>query len=208
MNIHITKKLSVQNGILLTFDDGPHPDYTPQLLDLLKKNQVKATFFVVGELVEKHPEIIHRMHKEGHTIGIHHFRHVSSWLLNPWQLKKQLSSTEKVISKITKEPVAYYRPPWGHFNLATLSLSRKYDIIMWSHIFKDWKIDTHQLHLLEQQPAEGSILLLHDNGDTSGADRDAPKEMVKYLSRFIAMCKINNTEFLSLKDLNLHKKRQ
>lgn len=200
MTIRLTKKLTGQNGILLTFDDGPHPFYTPQLLDLLKEHQVKAAFFVVGELVEKHPDIIQRMNEEGHTIGIHHYHHVSSWILTPWQLKRQLITTGEAITKITNEPVTYYRPPWGHFNMSTLWLSRKQHIIMWSHIFRDWKSEAHHLHLLKIMPEKGSILLLHDNGDTPGADSNAPRIMMDHLAGFMDRCEINNIEFISLKE--------
>ncbi|MDA6131379.1 hypothetical protein OSK38_28935, partial [Escherichia coli] len=67
-------------------------------------------------------------------------RHVSSWILSPGSLKKQLEQTKQVIEETINEEVYFYRPPWGHFNLFTLWMARKYKIIMWSGIFKDWKI--------------------------------------------------------------------
>ena len=102
-------------AIALTFDDGPNPEYTPQLLDLLKKYGVKASFFVVGSKVKAYPDIIKRMSQEGHTIGIHHYDHISSWILSPFQLKKQLQMTEQAIMECTHEKVTFYRPPWGQF---------------------------------------------------------------------------------------------
>ncbi|CAH0346768.1 polysaccharide deacetylase family protein [Bacillus sp. CECT 9360] len=95
--VGITKKNKDINGIALTFDDGPNPKYTIELLDLLKRYGVKASFFVVGRKVMQNPEIIKRMHQEGHTIGIHHFDHISSWLLSPYHLRKQLILTEQAI---------------------------------------------------------------------------------------------------------------
>lgn len=185
-NVGITKTVPGEQGVLLTFDDGPHPLYTPLLLDLLKTEQMKAIFFVVGELAEKHPEIIRRMHREGHAIGIHHYRHVSSWSLTPWGLRKQLQKTAEIITQITREEPIFYRPPWGHFNLSSLVLARKYQIVMWSHIYQDWLASKHNLHELAlHPPAGGSVLLLHDNGDTPGADEDAPQIMIEYLTAYM-----------------------
>lgn len=185
------------DGIFLTFDDGPHPVYTPQLLDLLKSSDIRATFFVVGSLAAQYPHIIERMNREGHTIGIHHHQHQSSWLLSPRQLKKQLTDTNQVLYTITHEQTVFYRPPWGHFNIASLFVSKPYTIIMWSHIFQDWKVTKHQLNKLKQFPSNGSIILLHDNGDTKGADQEAPKVMMSYLAPFIERCKERGTQFLT-----------
>ncbi|HJV32288.1 MAG TPA: polysaccharide deacetylase family protein [Bacillales bacterium] len=186
-------------GMALTFDDGPNPEYTGQLLDLLKKYDVKATFFVVGSKVEKYPDVIKRMHHEGHTIGIHHYHHVSNWILSPFQLKKQLKLTETAIQECTNEQVLFYRPPWGHFNLFTLLLSKKYQIVMWSAIFGDWKVQTDLLEKLRKTTEPGSILLLHDCGETWGADREAPKYMLESLEVFLR--ENQETKFMTLKDL-------
>jgi peptidoglycan-N-acetylglucosamine deacetylase len=197
----IMKKLKAK-GMAITFDDGPNPEYTEQLLDLLKKYGVKATFFVVGTKVEKYPEIIKRMSNEGHTIGIHHFHHVSSWILSPFQLKKQLKLTERAIQECTNEKVVFYRPPWGHFNLFTLFLSKKYQIVMWSAIFGDWKVENNQSGLLEKlrkTTEPGSILLLHDCGETWGADCVAPRFMMENLEVFLR--ENQGTKFITLKDL-------
>jgi peptidoglycan-N-acetylglucosamine deacetylase len=194
----IMKKLKGA-GMALTFDDGPNPEYTGQLLDLLKKYDVKATFFVVGSKVKKYPDVIKRMHHEGHTIGIHHYHHVSSWVLSPFQLKKQLSLTEMAIQECTNERVTFYRPPWGHFNLFTLLLSKKYQIVMWSAIFGDWKVQTSLLEKLRKTTEPGSILLLHDCGETWGADREAPKYMLESLEVFLR--ENQGTKFMTLKDL-------
>ncbi|RFU64895.1 polysaccharide deacetylase family protein [Peribacillus glennii] len=211
-SIGITKRLLEQKTLSLTFDDGPDPIYTIQLLDLLKKYGVKATFFVVGHKVERHPEIIERMHKEGHTIGIHHYQHVSSWFLTPFALKKQLIKTEKAIRECIKEDVIFYRPPWGHFNVFTLLLSRKYQIIMWSDIFSDWKVHKVKGSLLERLRAtndSGSVLLLHDSGDTFGADIEAPRYMLESLEVYLKESKQRGLTFTSLHEAyqNRHIKR-
>ena len=190
--------------IALTFDDGPHGVYTPQLLDLLKKYHVKATFFVVGDHVRRNPQIVKRMADEGHTIGIHHNQHVSNWLTGPLELKKQLTLANQAIEEATGEPVQFYRPPWGHFNLFTLFVGKKYKKIMWSHIFGDWKVEKARNGLLEelkQYASPGSIFVLHDNGDTQGAEKEAPSYMLRNLELFLEDCHEKNIEFITLKDV-------
>ncbi|MGW8428238.1 polysaccharide deacetylase family protein [Peribacillus simplex] len=203
-SLGITKKINSNNGIALTFDDGPNPEYTIKLLDLLKEFEIKATFFVVGSKVKSNPEIIKRMNEEGHTIGIHHFHHVSSWVLSPIHLRKQLEMTEKAINEVTNEKVVFYRPPWGHFNLFTPILSKKYRVIMWSGIFGDWKAENCKNTLLDQlrsTSTEGSILLLHDCGETLGADKEAPGYMIEMLKIYLQENKEKGTRFITLKDL-------
>jgi peptidoglycan-N-acetylglucosamine deacetylase len=199
----ITKRTS-SDAIAITFDDGPNPIYTPELLALLKKYDVKATFFVVGSKVKANPDIIKRMSEEGHTIGIHHFEHISSWFLLPLQLKKQLQLTEEAIMECTHQKVSFYRPPWGHFNLFSLLLSKRYKVIIWSHIFGDWKVKKGKNGLLEQMltaTEPGSILLLHDCGETLGADQDAPHYMLKSLEIYLRGNINKGTKFITLKDI-------
>lgn len=198
----ITKKVKAK-GIALTFDDGPDPVYTPQLLDLLKKYKVKASFFIVGSKAKNHPEIIKRMHQEGHTIGIHHFNHISGWLLTPFQLSKQLRETAKVIEGCTHERVSFYRPPWGHFNLFTPFISKNYHVIMWAYIFGDWKVENSKrlFNPLQTVTEDGSIVLLHDCGETLGADQEAPRFMIENLEKYIKECTEKGVHFITLKEL-------
>ena len=200
----ITKRIN-EAAIAITFDDGPNPEYTPLLLDLLKKYGVKASFFVVGSKVKAYPDIIKRMSQEGHTIGIHHYDHISSWIVSPFQLNKQLQMTEQAIQECTNERVRFYRPPWGHFNIFSLLLSKRYKIIMWSHIFGDWKVAKGKNGLLNQllQTTEaGSVLLLHDCGETLGADRLAPSYMLKSLEIYLQENVNKGTKFITLKEVN------
>lgn len=102
--------------IALTFDDGPHPCFTEQLLDGLKERGVKATFFVTGEHAELHPEVIERMENEGHLIGNHTYSHMQLRSGNREEFRKELIKTNEVISGITGEEVLYVRPPYGSWD--------------------------------------------------------------------------------------------
>ncbi|WP_256212943.1 polysaccharide deacetylase family protein [Bacillus sp. OV322] len=202
-SLGIYKRGLRDKGICLTFDDGPHPVYTPQLLDLLKKYEIKAVFFVVGELAKRYPALVRRMRDEGHEIGIHHYRHVSSWMLLPHQLKKEIQECSKIIEIITNKEPLYYRPPWGHFNLFTLLLSRGYKKILWSSISGDWKIQKENdlIKRITASASDGTIILLHDNGDTKGADPEAPAVMLKALNQSIPLLKQQGLRFLPLNSL-------
>ncbi|GLC89589.1 polysaccharide deacetylase family protein [Lysinibacillus piscis] len=189
-----------EGGVALTFDDGPHPIYTPQLLDLLKEFDIKATFFVVGENAQKHPAIIKRMHEEGHTIGIHHYQHTSNWLMLPHMVKNEIEHCAQVIEKLTGERPTLYRPPWGHLNSCVPTLAKPYRIVLWTRHFSDWRTARIQ-HTLEDElvaaAQKGGIFLLHDNGQTVGADEDAPYYMLKHLESFLRK-NAHTTKFILL----------
>lgn len=127
------------NEFALTFDDGPDPRFTPLLLDLLKKYDAKATFFVVGSNAERYPELIRRIHAEGHLIGIHNYVHKTNWLMRPATVRRQIQRTNDIIYNIIGERSTYYRPPWGIVNLFDISKRRQVEIVLWSVMFGDWR---------------------------------------------------------------------
>ena len=102
--------------VALTFDDGPHPVCTPQLLDGLKKRDVKVTFFVTGENVESYPEIVKRASEEGHLIGNHTFHHVQLTAANSDDFKKEIISTNDIIQEVTGKETSFIRPPYGSWD--------------------------------------------------------------------------------------------
>ncbi|NEW09092.1 polysaccharide deacetylase family protein [Paenibacillus sp. SYP-B3998] len=179
----VFSKGKVAKEIAFTFDDGPDPRYTPELLILLKEHDVKATFFVLGSKAEKYPELIQLMHQEGHQIGIHNYVHTSNWILSPWASKReQADRTADIVERITGERPTFYRPPWGLLNLGDLLLMRKfYRIALWSVMVGDWKpsVSSEQMkRTLLKKIKPGSIVVLHDSGDTLGADVEAPQRMI------------------------------
>ena len=184
----VFQKGRAERELALTFDDGPDPIYTPQLLDLLKKYNAKATFFVVGIHAEQHPDVLKRMHDEGHLIGIHNYVHKSNWLMRPKTVKRQIRKTSDIIESVTGKRSNYYRPPWGIVNLFDYGRLGHLQIILWSVLFGDWrkKLGAERLYRrMMKRCRGGEVLLLHDCGLTLGADREAPANMLAALERFL-----------------------
>lgn len=181
------KRGRVKSEIALTFDDGPDPRYTPLLLDLLKRYDARATFFVVGAHAEKHPELLQRMHEEGHVIGIHNYEHKTNWLMRPKKVKWHIQRTQEVIKDATGQDAIYYRPPWGIVNAFDYSPGHL-QIILWSGIFGDWRFKVGADRLRQRMMKKmrpGEVLLLHDCGVTPGADENAPENMLKALEGYL-----------------------
>ena len=147
--------------VFLTFDDGPVPEATPWVLDLLKKEGVKATFFCVGENVAKYPEIYQRIIKEGHTIGNHTYNHLNAWKVTR---ESYLSNVEKASEVIDSK---LFRPPYGKLSSAlSKELAANYDIIMWDVLSGDFDSNISAekcLSNVEKNTKEGSIIVFHDS---------------------------------------------
>ncbi|GGG19718.1 polysaccharide deacetylase family protein [Paenibacillus abyssi] len=200
----VFKKGQVEREIALTFDDGPDSVYTPQLLDLLAKYGAKATFFVVGANAQRHPELLRRMKDEGHVIGIHNYVHKSNWLMRPGSVKKQIHRTSEIIKKATGSRSAYYRPPWGIVNLFDFSNLGYLQIILWSAMFGDWRkrVGTERLtKRMLKKLKPGEVLLLHDCGNTFGADKDAPENMLKALEKYLQEGQRENYRFVTIAEM-------
>ncbi|SEG55483.1 polysaccharide deacetylase family protein [Paenibacillus sp. UNC499MF] len=169
----------------LTFDDGPDPQYTPQLLDLLARKGTRATFFVLGAKAEHYPDLIRRMHEEGHLVGLHNYMHHSNALMTPWKVRRTLEHSADVIERITGIRPVHYRPPWGVFNVFDFLLIRKFRIVLWSMAAFDWRsrggTDKIKRKLIGKVK-DGAVILLHDSGDTLGANPDAPGYMIEALA--------------------------
>jgi peptidoglycan/xylan/chitin deacetylase (PgdA/CDA1 family) len=186
-------------GIALTFDDGPDPVYTPQLLDLLKKYNIKSTFFVLGSKAEQYPELILRMHQEGHLVGVHNYVHRSNALMTPWKVRGQLEHSIRTIENIIGVTPVHYRPPWGVFNIFDILLFRKFRVVLWSLIVGDWVSWGGAQRIKKQLLAKiknGDVIVLHDSGQTFGAVKNAPEYMLQALSDFLEETSRQGYEFL------------
>ena len=151
----------------LTFDDGPHPALTPKLLNILKKRNVKATFFVQGNKVEKNPDIIRRAVDEGHEIGNHTWSHFPINQIDISILKKELSTTTDIIQKASDCNPKIMRPPYGATNANINKLINdefNLKVVMWSLDSKDWKYKDSILVFkrIVNNSKSGDIILAHD----------------------------------------------
>lgn len=153
----------VKPRVALTFDDGPHPVYTPELLDGLKERHVKATFFVVGKNIEGHEEIIRRMDEEGHLIGNHTYDHVKITGMPPEQACAQITKTSCLIEEITGKKTEFIRPPFGAWD-KTLDCGFEMFPVLWSIDPLDWTTKNADavVQKVVAEAEENSIILLHD----------------------------------------------
>ncbi len=158
----------VSPRIALTFDDGPHPKYTEQLLDGLKERGVHVTFFVTGEHAALHPDIIKRMQEEGHLIGNHTYSHIQLTTTNWDRFKEELIATNEVIEEITGEEVQYVRPPYGSWDVTFESELNMFPVF-WTVDTLDWCSSNVSgiTKKIVDNVGENDIILMHDYYDTS-----------------------------------------
>ena len=160
----------IRPRIALTFDDGPSAAYTGKLLEGLRERGVQATFFLIGENIEKEDNalLVRQMAREGHLIGNHTYHHVQLTKIKEEEAIKELEKTNQLIEKITGNPVEYVRPPYGEL---PGKLSEKISMIpvMWTVDPLDWSVkDTEKIvSKVVTQTKENDMILLHDCYETS-----------------------------------------
>lgn len=194
-----------KKAIALTFDDGPDPRYTPQILDILKKYNVKATFFIVGSNGEKYPELISRIYREGHEIGNHTYNHIDTMMETTLNIEKELKMTNSIIENATGHGTILFRPPYDSGvdvseekaintfvsinNLGYRMIGNYIDSLDWEERDSDGIIQN-----IEDGLGSGNIILMHD----SGGDRTAT---VKALPLLIEMLRDKGMKFVSVGQL-------
>ena len=123
----------VPSGVALTFDDGPDPRWTPRILDALDAVGARASFFVIGEQVTRHPEIVRDCAARGHRVEVHGWRHRRATLQAPAQLARELTRMVETLSQLTGRRPRWYRPPYGARPLGTRSFrDRELSLVTWS----------------------------------------------------------------------------
>lgn len=161
-----------ENGpvIALTFDDGPYPKVTGHILDVLEKNGVCATFFVLGSRIEGHEDMLTRMDELGCEIGNHSFSHADLTRLSRADCQRELSDTDAEIRRVTGHEASVVRPPYGYYNKAVRSAAGR-PLILWTVDTNDWrgKAPGEIADYVIQQAKEGSVILMHDQ-QTQTAD--------------------------------------
>lgn len=184
--------LSNPSQIALTFDDGPIPEVTETILDILNKYNVKANFFCVGENIEKHSHIFQKIIQEGHSIGNHTYSHLNGW-------KTSNSIYFDNIEKFNQlYPTNLFRPPYGKLRFSQYKhlIEKQYKVIFWSVITYDYHSKmTYKkcFKLLKNNTFGGQIILFHDNIKSF-------RLISKILPDFIAFCQNLNLTFVPLKN--------
>ncbi|MEJ5378310.1 MAG: polysaccharide deacetylase family protein [bacterium] len=167
IDIHVTWAGSIKKPLVaLTFDDGPHPQYTAQVLRILEEQGVQATFFVVGRNAKRHPELLRKIRSAGHSLGNHTFSHTKLTSVKNGLLREELERTREIILEETGVNTCLFRPPFGAFDarsLAELAI-RRMEVVLWSVDSRDWVTTAAQeiRHNVENTTQPGAIILLHD----------------------------------------------
>ena len=160
----------------LTFDDGPHPVLTDEILDILAQYGVKATFFVIGKNAQNYKKQLFRAYSEGHEIGNHTYSHLTATDTNSKKLLEELKETDKIISEITGQRPRLFRPPTGYCNASAVQSAAAlgYKVILWTVDTRDWA-HTSAPEIkknVSEHIGNGSIILFHDyvSGKSSTAE--------------------------------------
>jgi peptidoglycan/xylan/chitin deacetylase (PgdA/CDA1 family) len=152
--------------LALTFDDGPHPRFTPQILRILKQERVPATFFLVGEMAEKHPDLVRAEAAAGHSVGNHTYDHVSLVKIPPQYVATEIKACGEVIAGVLGRPPHLFRPPGGEYDkdVALTAQTLGYKIVLWTDDPGDYASPGRSA--IEKRTLEGvtsgGIILLHD----------------------------------------------
>ncbi|MCT6924673.1 polysaccharide deacetylase family protein [Metasolibacillus sp.] len=167
--------------IALTFDDGPHPTVTKQILATLEKYDAKATFFVTGHRVNKSPKVLKEIYDAGHEIGNHTWNHPKLTQISLNQVNAQINETNTIVKSIIGEEPTLFRPPYGAYNKEILS-SLSVPLVTWSVDTLDWQhhMPAKTLKAIQNGSYNGSIILMHDIHQTTA---DALDSVLSYLSK-------------------------
>ncbi len=163
----LARTLPAAAGVALTFDDGPHPEGTPAMLEILAATGGLAAFFLVGEQVERRPELAARIASAGHLVALHGHRHRLQLRLSGGELAADLARGRAAIEDATGAAVRWHRPPYGIYSPAGLDAARQAGLapLLWSRWGKDWRRFTTPGRIASRATRElapGDVILLHD----------------------------------------------
>lgn len=207
----IYRVASEQKIVALTFDDGPSSDWTPKILDALKKANIKATFFMLGKHVEEYPEVARRVAKEGHEIGNHTYNHDVLIYYKEEELDKEIRDAQATIYKATGVTTKYFRPPkaWLTGKEKKQIKSMGYETILWSLNSKDWVTfhDKQITSYILRYIRPGDIILFHDSGGVFRPEGGSRTQTVKTISRLAGKLREKGYRFVTISELlNLQEK--
>jgi peptidoglycan-N-acetylglucosamine deacetylase len=163
----VSSDLESRNGVALTFDDGPHPQGTPAVLEQLARYEVPATFFLVGEQVRRYPRLARQIVEEGHRVAIHCYRHRNLLRLTPLQVRSDIKRAKAVIADTTGQNPNLWRPPYGVLSGPGILVARGLDCrpLLWTQWGRDWEDGATAVSIATRLTvglAGGDVLLLHD----------------------------------------------
>lgn len=158
---------NAEKKIYLTFDDGPTPEITEWVLNLLEKENIKATFFCIGSNVKQHPEIFEKIITSGHSVGNHTFNHLQGWKTTTEKYVENVNLCKTEICNLNTKYPYLFRPPYGKIKPNQSKILRKkgYKIIMWDILSKDYDLNTSPEECLinVKKTKSGSIIVFHDS---------------------------------------------
>ena len=158
----VWRKETKNKEIWLTFDDGPDPEITPWILSVLKEEEIKATFFLVGQQIEEFPELVGAIINDGHLIANHSYSHRNGWLTSKEKYLKDIETCQELMPNNK-----LFRPPYGKITKAQISLLKdKYKIILWDVLSWDFQQNTSPKRVQEnilKNTKSGSIIVMHNN---------------------------------------------
>ena len=187
---------TVSGGVALTFDDGPHPEGTPAVLDALDEAGMKATFFLVGEQVERRPALAAEIARRGHLVALHGFRHRPQPLIGAAAVDEDLARGAAAIESATGSQPSVHRPPYGLYSPAGLAAVRRngWQPLLWSKWGKDWRRLTTPQRIAARVTRElrpGDVILLHDaDFYSSRGSHERTAEALKLIVRELKRQKI------------------
>ena len=171
--------------IAITFDDGPHPRKTAEVLSVLAEYSVRATFFVVGENAKYYPDLVMREAAEGHEIGNHTYHHKPMRKCKEGEGKCEITEASDMIKSITVKSPVLFRPPEGSYSSSTVELARSCgcDVVLWNVDTRDWAMSkTDEIVAnVKKNVRDGSIILFHDFTRDGAHTLDALKILLPYL---------------------------
>ena len=173
--LSLPRTLPTTAGVAVTFDDGPHPEGTPAILDVLAAAGARATFFLIGEQVERRPELAARIVAEGHLVALHGYHHRLQLRLSSRALNDDIRRGAAVLHHATGQPPAWHRPPYGIYSPAGLRAARDAGLepLLWSRWGKDWRKFTTPGRIARRATRGllgGDVILLHDADFYSARD--------------------------------------
>ena len=187
---------TVSGGVALTFDDGPHPEGTPAVLNVLDEAGIKATFFLVGEQVERRPALAAEIARRGHLVALHGYRHRPQPLIAATAVEDDLARGAAAIESAIGAGVRLHRPPYGLYSPAGLAAVRRDGLrpLLWSKWGKDWRRLTRPHRIATRVTRElspGDVILLHDaDFYSSRGSHERTAEALKLIVRELKRQKI------------------